>query len=292
MAKKVAPKVALAAGEQADKRGTPFYDVYDPKGQHICRVASYTNPVVDESDGVERLVHYLPVFQKELAKGKWGGFILDSVSFAALAARKLHQYVLNPDTSNPLQWYGGATDIIEELLCSQLPNFACHLGVAYHVHVRKIEESEGGSKSMRQPFVPGRRLEETEMTAAAWPELWRLYVKRDGEKRKRFLQTDCSTSYQAGSCVGMPDELRVPRTLPETWVEDNLWAAWKGKGTRPLIHLGLYSRPHTGKSTLLAQMFAQLCKPKPFYVAMFDSRGKDIAYRLLGEVREKGGEEG
>jgi hypothetical protein len=223
------------------------------------------------------------VFTKELEKGKWGGFIFDSVSFAALAARKLHQYVLNPDANNQLQWYGGATDIIEEVLCCQLPAFPCHVGVSFHVHVRKVEDSEKGSKSMRQPFVPGRRLEETKMVGAAWPELYRLYTKTVEDKRRRFLQTESSASYQAGSCINMPDDTRVPKKLPP----DFIWQGYQGKGKKPEVHLGIYSDPHVGKSTFLAQLFAQLCPDKPFYVAMFDARGKDIAYRLLGEVSEE-----
>lgn len=281
--KKGTKTVAVAVGEQLDKRNTPYYDVHDPTtGDHICRVAAYSNPIVFDSDGVERLIHYFPVFLKELEKGKWGGFVLDSVSFAALAARKLHQYTLNPDTANQLQWYGGATDLIEEILCCQLPSFPCHVGVAYHVHVRKVEETEGRAKSMRQPYVPGRRLEETKMTAAAWPELYRLYIKTEEEKRRRYIQTECSATYQAGSCMGMPDGTRVPKTLPPDFV----YGGWKGKGAKPEVHVGVYGDPHVGKSIFLAQLFRQLAAPKPFYVANFDARGKDMAYRVLGEVQE------
>lgn len=272
---------AKGAGEKADRRGTPYFDVWDG-GRHVCRVASYTNPLVEESDGMQRLLDYFPVFLHELEKGKWGGFVFDSVSFAALSARKLHQYTLNPDTNQPLQWYGGATDIIEEVLCCQLPGFPCHVGVAFHIHTRKVEESESKAKSMRQPYVPGRRLEETKMVGAAWPELYRIFIKTEEEKRRRFLQTESSASFQAGTCLDVPDNLRVPKRLPP----DFLWQGWTGKGVRPEVHLGIYGDPHVGKSQFLAQLFAQLSPDRPFYVAMFDARGKDVPYRLLGEVRD------
>lgn len=270
-----------AGGPPRDKRGTPYYDVKDSKtGRHICRVATYTDPIINESNGIQRFLDYLPAFTKEVEKGKWGGMGFDSISFASLAARKYHQYELNPDTSNPLQWHGGATDIMEELACMQLPNLPCHVGAVYHVHTRKVEEGEARVKSSRQPFVPGRRMEETKMVSAAWPELWRLFIKTEEGKRLRFLQTEASAAYQAGTSIAIPDNIQVPRRLPGEFA----WQGWRGKGTKPEVHVALYGDPHTGKSTMLAQLLLQLCPEQPFYVAMFDARGKDIAYRLLGVV--------
>lgn len=265
-----------------DKRGTPFYDIVDPTtGEHICRVGYYHDPDLTNPEGMSRLLDYLPVFQQEQAEGKWNGFAFDSVSFASLSARKYHQYDLNPDTNNPLQWHGGATDLIEELLCIQLPGFACDVGAAFHVHRRKVDQEGEKMKSIRQPFVPGRRLEETKMVAAAWPELWRIYTKRDEKsgKMRRYLQTETNEKYQAGSTVGMPTDLYIPpKGLTNEWA----WQGWTGKGIRPELHLALYADPHTGKSTLLSQILRV-----PFYVALMDGRGKDAAYRARGEAIER-----
>jgi hypothetical protein len=260
-----------------DKRSTPYYDVKDATGKLLIRVANYQNPIVEETDGVGRLLDYLKVFVKELEQGKWASFIFDSVSFASLGARKWHQYELNPDTENPLQWYGGAADLIEELLCLQLPALPCNVGVAFHVHRRKIE-AEGAM--VRQPFVPGKRLEETKMVSAAWPELYRMHVKEEDGKRRRYLQTECNAKYQAGTCIGLPDDLLVPRKVEPEF----LWQGWRGKGARPPVHIGIYSDPHVGKSTFLAGVM-----PRPVYVALFDMIGKDNAYRLLGTVDEEPG---
>lgn len=284
---KEAAKSAVGAnvrgGQKRDKRNTPYYDVKAEDGSLICRVADYKSVVIEETDGVGRLLDYLKVFEKEREAGKWGGFLLDSVSFMTLNARKWHQYELNPDTNNPLQWYGGATDLVEEIIGLQLPGLACHVGASFHVHRRTVDADGEKQKAVRQPFVPGARLVESKMIAAAWPEFYHLYTRPGKEEGtfKRYLQTECSAKYQAGTLIGMPNDIPLPRKLPE----DFLWQGWKGKGVRPEIHLAVYSDPHVGKSMFLAQLFQQLCRPLPFYVALFDARGKDMAYRLLGEVQ-------
>lgn len=287
MAKKTAVATEEKKGPKRDTRGTPYYDVKGAAGTTICRVGNYSDPIINEANGIQRFLDFLPVFSAQMQEGKWAGFILDSMSFAALAARKYHQYELNPDTSNPLQWHGGGTDIIEEVACLQLPALACHVGAIFHVHTRKTEESDAKTKSTRQPFVPGRRMEETKMVSAAWPELWRIHIQNEKSKteegkviRRRYLQTEGSQSFQAGTTIGMPDATRVSRVIPENFV----WQGYAGKGQRPEVHVAVYGDPQAGKTQLLSQVMRQLCAPVPFYVALFDARGKDVPYRLLGTV--------
>lgn len=269
-------------GQKRDKRGTPYYDVKDDSGNLICRVADYKSVVIEETDGVGRLLSYIKVFEKDVEAGKWGGMVLDSVSFMTLNARKWHQYELNPDTNNPLQWYGGATDLVEEIVMLQLPGLSCNVAASFHVHRKTVDADGENQKAVRQPFVPGARLQESKMVAAAWPEFYHMYTKPGKEEGtfKRYLQSECSAKYQAGTCIALPNDMPVPRKLPP----DFLWQGWKGKGAKPPIHMAIYADPHVGKSTFLAQVFQQICAPKPFYVALFDAKGKDMAYRLLGTV--------
>lgn len=268
-------------GPKTDKRGTPFYNVVDEAGQLVCRVGNYNDPIVSESDGIQRLLDFIPVFVGELAKGKWGGFILDSVTSTADAAFLYHEHTLNPDTRNPLQWYGGESKMVSDVVTKSLPGFPCHVGVAFHIHRHKVEQDGEKVHSVRQPYVPGKRMEETKRVASAWPELYRLSTRpRDGEM-ERVLQTDNDGKYQCGTCFDVPTGLVVPKKLPADFL-------WKGREKPEEMHLAVMADPHVGKSTFLAQVFRQLCAPKPFYVALFDARGKDIAYKNLGKVETNG----
>lgn len=266
-----------------DKRGTPFYNVLDKEGNTICRVGNYSDPVVSETDGVQRLLDYIPVFMKDLEKGSWGGFVLDSVTSLADSAFLYHEHTLNPDTRNTIQWYGGESKMTSDVVTKSLPGFPCHVGVTFHVHRHKTDMDGDKIKSVRQPYVPGKRMEETKRVASAWPELYRLFTRpneKDPAKTDRVLQTDSEGRYQCGTCLDVPNGLRVPKKLPQDFL-------WQGK-TRPAeMHFGVFGDPHVGKSCLVAQVMAQLCAPLPFYVALFDARGKDIAYRNLGTVKEE-----
>lgn len=274
MADKPLELMKPVAGPKKDKRNTPYYDVKDPNGSLICRVGNYNDAVLADTDGVQRLLDYIPVFAGELEKGKWGGFILDSVTSLADSAFLYHEHTLNPDTRNPLQWYGGESKMVSDVVTKSLPGFPCHVGITFHIHRHKTEQDGEKVHSVRQPYVPGKRMEETKKVASAWPELYRLFSNEEGEV---VLQTGRNGKYQCGTCLDVPTGQTVPRKLPK----DFLWA---GKDRPEEMHIAVMADPHTGKSTFLAQVFQQLCAPKPFYVALFDARGKDIAYRSLGKV--------
>jgi hypothetical protein len=145
---------------------------------------------------------------------KFAGYILDSATFATLRGRKLHQYELNPDSDDARQWYGGATDIMEEVLMLQLPAIPAHVGVSMHVEKVKVE-MEG--IMVRAPFVPGRL---KSMTAAAYPELYRIYTDRDERgKKRRWLQTEADERFIAMTQLDLPDPC-VPR-FKAVWKDSN-----------------------------------------------------------------------
>src|SRR2546422_11494991 len=96
-------KEAAAPTRKVDKRGTPFFDVVDDVGRLLIRVGLYHDTDVAHPVGMARFLDFFPVFTREVERGKWGAFVLDSVSNTALSARKDSQYSLNPDTNNPLQ---------------------------------------------------------------------------------------------------------------------------------------------------------------------------------------------
>jgi hypothetical protein len=273
MAKKSQAEPVLPLGWRLDKRGTPFYDIVEPKtGALLIRVGKYSDPIIDKPEGMARFLDFLPVFLRDVEKGKWASLALDSGSFTTLSARKYHQYDLNSDAKDPRQWYGGATDMAEEILCVQLPAMPCNVGVAMHVSKEKVE-AEG--TMVRAPLAPGRLLN---MVGAAWPELYRLHVlTNDAGKKFRVFQTDSDDRWQAGTTIDAPDDTRVYRLDPaKTW--ESLWVNWPSKD-RPFWHGLCYGEPHSGKSTALCML------PKPLYVAMFDAVGKDAPYRRQGVLK-------
>lgn len=210
-----------------DPRGTPYTD-YFWKGKRGARIAFYSTPVVTETDGAGRYQSYMPLHEREIAKGKWGVTGIDSVSFMALDARKEDQYVLNPvsgrgNKQHGMQHYGHATDVVEEVLCNTLPNFDCNTFAVMHESKQHVE-AEG--TLVRSPAVPGKRLITTNMIAATFPELYRVYVERnDDGKKLRRLQTDSDEGFQAGTVIGAPDACRPHY--------EALWKRWDETQGKP-----------------------------------------------------------
>lgn len=209
-----------------DKRGTPWRD-YSWAGVRKARIAFYATPIVEETDGASRFQSYMPVLEQEIAKDVWGVIGIDSVSFMALDARKESQYVTNPSTKagnkqHGMIAYAHSTDVVEEVLCCQLPNLECNTVAVMH-ESKTLVEAEG--EMVRSPAVPGKRLASTNMIAATFPELYRLYVERNDEGKKiRRLQTDSDERFQAGSVIGVPDG------SPPNYAK--LWTVWdQGQGT-------------------------------------------------------------
>lgn len=203
-----------------DKRQTPYMD-YLSAGKRFARIAHYATPIVEETDGASRFQSYMPTLESEIAAGKWGVVVVDSVSFMALDARKESEYVTNPasksgNKQHGMVAYAHSTDVVEEVLCCQLPNLDCNTVAIMH-ESKVLVEAEGGM--VRSPAVPGKRLASTNMIAATFPELYRLYVERaeDGKKVRR-LQTDSDERFQAGSVIGVPDGAKPDYS--------KLWASW------------------------------------------------------------------
>ena len=183
----------------------------------IGRIMLFRNANLSETDGVGRLMDYFPRLERDAKAGRWATFVGDSVSYMGYDARKQSEHVDNPHFKHGMKHYGVAVDMVEEILCSLIPNLVCNTVVVMHeskVHV----EAEGGL--VRSPAVPGKRLTSTNMIAATFPELYRMYAERDEESRKkvRRLQTD-TDEWQAGSIIGAPDGCKP--------AYEALWAGWE-----------------------------------------------------------------
>lgn len=209
----------LDPGLQTNKYGTPFRRVVDAKGELVVQVELYHDQVFDRPDAYSRFLDRVGRAHREIGN-PFASFAFDSVSLAAFRSRKFSQYDAKSDAKNPLQWYGDAADQIEDQLMGQLPGLSSHanVGVSFHISKTKVE-SEG--TMVRGPWVPGKRLAETNMVMANYPEFYRIYVERsakDPTKRIRYLQTESDETWIAATQIGAPDPCRA------RW--ESLWVNW------------------------------------------------------------------
>lgn len=248
---------------KAGKKDKAAARIEGPEGMKLIRqIEYYHDPKIDRPEAFSRFLGRLGRAEKEVGR-PFQSFVFDSVSLASLLGRKWHQYELDSGSQDPRKWYGGATDLLEEILMVQLPAIVANVGVAFHVSRTKIE-AEG--TMVRAPLAPGRLLN---MVAAAWPELWRLYTDRDeAGKKVRIVQTEGDEKWQAGTQIGVEDGIAFRSA--ERFMQQEVWQQWEGE--RPPLHLAVYGDPGAGKSHLLAAM------PPPVCVWMWDSVGKEMPY--------------
>lgn len=193
---------------KAGKIGDTPFTSYLVNGQLVARIMFFATQAVEETDGVSRLKEYWEQLEKDIAAGRWIVFVLDSATFMSLDARKEAQYITNPKSksgkeAHGMQWYGSQTDAFEDMLCCQIPNLNCSTLTIMHESKTHVE-AEG--IMVRAPFVPGKRLVQSNMIAATFPELYHLSVQRDeAGKKVRRLQTDSDEAWQAGTVIGAPD---------------------------------------------------------------------------------------
>ena len=196
-----------------DKYGTEYREILGPQGGVLARIEYYHDPIVEEPIAAHSFVERLNRMPKEIEQGKCKTFVLDTVTSASLKARKMYQYDLNPKSKDPRKWYGGAVDILEEVLLIQLPSLNCNVCVGLHVSKTKIE-AEG--TMVRAPMLPGRLMESF---ASQWPEMYRAYIERDDQGEKvGLLQTQADEFWDAASQIRAPD--------PSYGSYGKLWKAW------------------------------------------------------------------
>lgn len=205
--------------------------------------------------------------------GYWKTIVLDSVTFAELAARKLNQYKINPRSREPRQWFAGSTDALEEMIMMTFS--AIPVNVVVIAHISEKTTTVHGTEVFA-PNAPGRLRGNL---ASAFPEYYHAEVVEDEKKNRIFqLQTRRDGQFNCASQIGAPD--------PCTPEFKAVWAGWEAEGReRYPLHTFVYSESGGGKSTFAATF------PKPMLVLMFDPIGKDAPYRRRGVAREVGTDE-
>lgn len=178
----------------------PMRKVVSPKGRLLIQIEHYI-------DSNPREPQAYPKFQarfNDLTEEYdiWKTVVFDSVTFLELAARKYHQYLLNPNTKNPLQWFGGATDLLEELLMIQVGAMPCNVVIVAHIDEDKDEVN---GVFVRNPKAPGR-LGKGKGLPAAMVEVYRAFVGRDERGVSRYmLQTASDSIYNCATRVDAPN---------------------------------------------------------------------------------------
>ena len=131
---------------------------------------------------------------------EWKTIVIDSLTFMELAARKNEQYVLNPTSRDPRQWYAGSTETLEEMLLMVFSNLSTNVVCCAHID-EKRDEVHGNM--IYNPALPGRL---SRRLPAGYGELYRAYVARDDEENLvHRLQTRATDEYNASSQIQAPD---------------------------------------------------------------------------------------
>jgi len=184
-----------------DKFDTNYREVSNKDGSLACRIEYYQDPIVDEPQSATAFLERVNRLGKEIERGDCRTFCFETVTSSSLKARKMYQYDLKPNAKDPRKWYGGAVDVLEEILLIQLPGLHCNVCVGLHVSKTKVE-AEG--TMVRAPLLPGRLMESF---ASQWPEIYRCYVDRDKKSGDKtwLLQTESDEFWEATTQIDCPD---------------------------------------------------------------------------------------
>jgi hypothetical protein len=184
--------------------------------------------------------------------------VIDSVTFMEMAARKWDQFVLNPRTEEPRQWYAASTEMLEQMLMMRLRGLPVNVIILCHVDHDK-DELHG--TFLRMPMAPGKLRGKL---ASAYSEYYRAYVAKDGT---HWLQTRTDAVWSATT------RINAPNPCPPTW--SAIWSGWDGP--QYPVHVLVYGDAGAGKSTFAATA------PKPMLVLHFDPYGKEVPYLVRGK---------
>ena len=195
-----------------DKHDVEFREILTPDKKLAARIEYYHDPLVDEPKAAAQFLERMNRVPREVEKGLIRTFVFETVTSASLKSRKMYEYDLKPGAKDPRKWYGGAVDVLEEVLMIQLPALECNVCVGLHVSKTKVE-AEG--TMVRAPFLPGRLME---YFASQWPEIYRVYVDKDREGKRRILQTESDEKWEAATQIQAPDESPAEyRRLWKVW---------------------------------------------------------------------------
>lgn len=181
--------------------GFAFQEVFNKKdGSLLTRVEYYYDEDPRTPVGYNRFLSRATALTQECREGKWATVVIDSITFMELLARKLYQYRLAANTSEPRQWYAGSTELVEELVLMRAPWWDANVLVIAHID---SEKDEVLGTFVHNPSMPGRMRTKA---ASGYLELWRCYAEvNDAGVVEYKLQTQANGQYAATSNIKAPD---------------------------------------------------------------------------------------
>ena len=143
----------------------------------------------------------------------WQTVVLSSVTMMEICARKYHQYALNPSTKDPRQWWGGSTDMLEEMLMMRFAGLKMNVVVLAHIDT---ERDELFGETVKNPAGPGRL---RGALATQYAEHYHQFVRRmeDG-KLAYLLQSQNDGRFASQTHIQVPS--------PSYPHFASLWTAW------------------------------------------------------------------
>jgi hypothetical protein len=215
--------------------GVPIQRVYDGKTL-VAEIHHYQDPDPERPDAFGLFRQE----QRNFDPTKWGTWVFDSVTSGELAARLEQQFVINPNTKDPRQWFAGATDQLERQLVRRATSYECNAVVICHITEEYVDvpaskdapakridkrvefaertNTEGDvtrTQLVRSISAPGR-LSKRHALISQYSECYRAYILfRDG-KQSWWLQTEPDEEWIANT--------QIPAPNPCTPDYDKLWS--------------------------------------------------------------------
>ena len=201
----------------------------------------------------------------------WKTIIIDSLTFAEIAARLESKYNLNKTAKDERRHYAYSTDEIERACLIRFGSIPCNVVVLCHIDetIVQDEEHKGGQivaardevngAMVRNPAAPGRL---RKRLPGGYDGLFHAYTEFNGPERTYVWQTQPDAKWNSMNSIDAPS--------PCLATYDSLWENWEGE--HPALHIVCYGDPGSGKSTGFATF------PKPLLVFNFDPQSKSLPY--------------
>ena len=180
-------------------------------GSLIFEIEYYLDRDPQKPEGYQRFMRRLTRLDDDLAAHGFQTVILDSITFMELTARKLSQYVLNPTSREPRQWFGFSTDVLEETLMIRFGSLPINVVALAHIDDQKVSSQGTNVFSIAAPGRLSRR------GPGAYSEVYRAYTATDDTGQTAYLwQTRQNGMYTASSQIEAADP--SPQEYSALWL--------------------------------------------------------------------------
>ena len=182
--------------------GTLIHEVLSRKdGSLLFQIEHYLEADPQRPVMWPRFLQRMTRLEADIEANGFQTVILDSVTFMELTARKYSQYVLNPTSKEPRQWFGFSTDALEELLMIRFGSLNTNVVALAHIDDQKVSSQGINVFSIAAPGRISRR------GPGAYSEVYRAYATiADASGNTEYLwQTHANMMYTASTQIGAPD---------------------------------------------------------------------------------------